>query len=183
MYIPRTKTPVFECNFLFHRADPLLTNKAGQTALEIAAFWNHGSVSTTLNQFLKPATSPRLEFVNHFGLNSVDRQSYKRKDVEYIKKLKSLPSTVYIVFANLELLVTRQNARRRVSILYLSNESVTSALEKVPADVIYVGKGILSENKKDIEVEAESSDDAAYFAVNFREVIFHYLVMYRNESS
>lgn len=113
----------------------------------------------------------------------MDRQSYKRKDVEYIKKLKSLPSTVYIVFANLELLVTRQNARRRVSILYLSNESVTSALEKVPADVIYVGKGILSENKKDIEVEAESSDDAAYFAVNFREVIFHYLVMYRNESS
>lgn len=144
-------------------ADVTLTNKSGQTASQIASFWNHKAVSETINKFLQPKSS-RLEFVNYFGTNSVDRQSYQRKDVEYIESLKSLQSTRYAVFAELELFVTTDSGRPAIN--FLSYEQIQEVGKK-EHDIIYIGKGCLTKKSELCDDEQEKT---AYFAVNYLEM-------------
>lgn len=115
-------------------ADCTLINKSGQNARQMAAFWNHSNVVEKIDKFLSPKSSPRMEFVNYFGTNTVDRQSYRRKDTLYVESLEYLHSTRYAVFANLLLFVT--DGSERPSINFLSYDQIKSTLNNVKNDKI-----------------------------------------------
>lgn len=143
-------------------ADCTLINKSGQNARQMAAFWNHSNVVEKIDKFLSPKSSPRMEFVNYFGTNTVDRQSYRRKDTLYVESLEYLHSTRYAVFANLLLFVT--DGSERPSINFLSYDQIKSTLNNVKNDKIYLGQGCLDDGDKGEHM------DTAYFAINFAEM-------------
>ncbi|XP_039267616.2 NAD-capped RNA hydrolase NUDT12-like [Styela clava] len=143
-------------------ADPSLTTRTGQSVTDIGTFWNQKGVVDTLYKFLKPSSS-RLEHVNYFGTNAANRQSYQRKDVQYIESLKTLGSTRYAVFAELELLIST-NKSSKPSVLFLSYDQLNAVADK-EYDVIYIGKGCLGKNSDDSGIEP---DTIAYFAINYR---------------
>ncbi|NWH67380.1 NUD12 pyrophosphatase, partial [Geococcyx californianus] len=88
-----------------------ITNKSRQTALDIATFWGYKHIANLLAN-VKSGQKPNLlssevkEHGNYFGLTLLDRRSDKRTDAEWLNEKQSHPTTVYILFSDLNPLVT-----------------------------------------------------------------------------
>ncbi|NXY83050.1 NUD12 pyrophosphatase, partial [Alcedo cyanopectus] len=91
--------------------DRFIINKSKQTALDIAKFWGYKHIVNLLAN-VKGGQRPEFfsnevkENENYFGLTLLDRRSDKRTDSEWLSKKQSHPTTVYILFSNLNPLVT-----------------------------------------------------------------------------
>ncbi|KAH3837467.1 NAD-capped RNA hydrolase NUDT12-like isoform X2 [Dreissena polymorpha] len=89
-----------------HGCDTSVINSTGQTALDIALFWNHGDVARHL-QAGQRYLHPDDNFRNYFSLNTLNRCSDKRKDRGWLANKINDANTRFVVFRNLEVLATK----------------------------------------------------------------------------
>ena len=164
--------------FLF-RADPKVFNSNGQNAVEIATFFNHGAAVKVFNDFLKPSKTPGLELVNFFSHSAVDRQSYKRTDQDNIQNIMRSSKSKFVVFGELQLLVTTESAPKTgCQVLYLTWSEIENFLKDLPKserEIIFLGVGDIEKGVLMRETVGPVDDDIAYFAINFKKVSFDYL--------
>ncbi|XP_063050379.1 peroxisomal NADH pyrophosphatase NUDT12 [Engraulis encrasicolus] len=90
-------------------------NKSGQTAYDVARFWGHKHIATLLSGGGVLDRCPQSTSLNvvhgpgeniYFNHEFLDRSSNKRTDTKWLATKKMCPHTVYIVFHNLNPLVT-----------------------------------------------------------------------------
>lgn len=90
-------------------------NKSGQTAYDVARFWGHKHIATLLSGGGVLDRCPQSTSLNvvhgpgeniYFNHEFLDRSSNKRTDTKWLATKKVCPHTVYIVFHNLNPLVT-----------------------------------------------------------------------------
>ncbi|XP_044302539.1 NAD-capped RNA hydrolase NUDT12 isoform X2 [Varanus komodoensis] len=91
--------------------DKSVTNASNQTALDIARFWGYKNITNLLaneKDELQPffLTSQVREHENYFSRAFLDRKSEKRVDSKWLNLKQKQPTTVYILFSNLNPLVT-----------------------------------------------------------------------------
>lgn len=94
------------------RCDRSLVNRSKQTALDIAEFWGYKHIANLLanakGQKKKPwfLSNDAEECENYFSKTLLDRKSEKRNNSDWLLAKESHPATVYILFSDLNPLVT-----------------------------------------------------------------------------
>nr|XP_026690320.1 peroxisomal NADH pyrophosphatase NUDT12 isoform X3 [Ciona intestinalis] len=152
-------------------ADPKHMNKSGQTALDVASFWNQTGSVNFLNGFLKPNKSPVMEVVHYFGFSALDRQSYQRSDENEMKKAMRMENAKYVVFADLQLLVSNDAVTgKSQNVVYLTWGEIEKYLSIVDHDLIFLGVGNIDKGLLVRETHHAQLNDSPYFAVNFKKM-------------
>ncbi|KAJ7335727.1 hypothetical protein JRQ81_013668 [Phrynocephalus forsythii] len=100
--------------------DKFITNASNQTALDIARFWGYKNIANLLSDAkdgLQPflLTSPVREHENYFSKTLLDRKSEKRVDSKWLNVKQKQPTTVYILFSNLNPLVASDDDSKESS--------------------------------------------------------------------
>ncbi|KAJ8380955.1 hypothetical protein SKAU_G00017330 [Synaphobranchus kaupii] len=92
--------------------DKSLVNKSGQTSYDIAKFWGHKHIAGLLanskggnSHHLLPGSSTEGH-ENYFSREFLNRMSEKRTNSQWLEAKQSSPASVYILFFNLNPLVT-----------------------------------------------------------------------------
>ncbi|CAK8694442.1 unnamed protein product [Clavelina lepadiformis] len=156
-------------------ADPLAMNKNGQTATDVASFWNQNSALNAVRGFLRAKKSPELEFVNYFSHGVVDRQAYKRSDKGHIESVMKSEKSRFVVFGELRLLCAKALPPAKGSrVLYFTWHEMEKVLslneEDMERDIIFLGVGDVNKGTLLRETAGTTDDSFAYFAVNFKQV-------------
>ncbi|XP_063312806.1 NAD-capped RNA hydrolase NUDT12 [Pelobates fuscus] len=165
--------------------DKSLVNKSRQTALDIAKFWGHKHIVNLLSNS-KGGPIPHVlvnaeeEYENYFASTFLDRRSDKRTGADWLKAKQTQVSSVYIVFSNLNPLVTLIEAKDgsqdpEIKLCRLQVEDVKEYLSK-PDDAVLVFLGV--EKQSSIHHSAEvnqvsgGQDDPliAWFALNINDI-------------
>ena len=154
-------------------------NSTGQTALDIANFWNNTAASEALSKISKEHEQPE-KAINFFGHNAIDRTADKRKDKQWIEQTMALPNTQYVLMADLQPVSVplekdeRNSAAVRQKLLCLAHEDIVKHLESNPT-VIFLGLDSLSEDRKD-------EDRRAWFAVDVSSLSLDDLQRYNDKA-
>ncbi|XP_064153284.1 peroxisomal NADH pyrophosphatase NUDT12 [Anguilla rostrata] len=97
---------------LSNGCDKSLANQSGQTSYDIARFWGHKHIAGLLanskgvdSHHLLPGSSTEGH-ENYFSREFLDRMSEKRTDGQWLQAKQSSPASVFILFLNLNPLVT-----------------------------------------------------------------------------
>ncbi|XP_007891325.1 peroxisomal NADH pyrophosphatase NUDT12 isoform X2 [Callorhinchus milii] len=152
--------------------DSSISNNSGQTALDIAKFWGHNHIVDLL---LNASGGPE-EFHNFFNRTFLNRLSEKRTDSEWLKAKETHSATVYILFSNLNPLVTSsqlgESTKRGICLCRVRHEEVEKFLVKMEATPIFLGTELQTSNIKSCTKSVSDSnmeiDDGlvAWFAIN-----------------
>uniref|UniRef100_A0A0B7A769 NAD-capped RNA hydrolase NUDT12 n=1 Tax=Arion vulgaris TaxID=1028688 RepID=A0A0B7A769_9EUPU len=112
-------------------------NASGQTARDIAEFWNHKEATSLLSQHKQDEQFE--QFHNYYSLNPLYRASDIRKDDEALQVAKRNPSSKYILFSNLQpfLLPTEGPKIKYKFALFSGDQLPSHALEK--SRVVFLG--------------------------------------------
>ncbi|XP_021370899.1 peroxisomal NADH pyrophosphatase NUDT12-like isoform X2 [Mizuhopecten yessoensis] len=81
-----------------------LVNKTGQTAEDIAVFWDQKKAANMLTDFIKKE-NPDKQLRNYFSLNNLDRMAENRKDKDWLQSRLKKETTRFIIFSDLKPLV------------------------------------------------------------------------------
>ncbi|CAH2297132.1 peroxisomal NADH pyrophosphatase NUDT12 [Pelobates cultripes] len=165
--------------------DKSLVNKSRQTALDIAKFWGHKHIVNLLSNS-KGGPIPHVlvnaeeEYENYFSSTFLDRRSDKRTGTDWLKAKQTQASSVYIVFSNLNPLVTLIEAKDgskdpEIKLCRLQVEDVKEYLSK-PDDAVLVFLGV--EKQSSIHHSGEVNRDwggqddplIAWFALNINDI-------------
>ncbi|XP_060546588.1 NAD-capped RNA hydrolase NUDT12 [Pantherophis guttatus] len=97
--------------------DRFRTNTSNQTALDIARFWGYKNIANLLANVeggLEPFffTYQVKEQEYYFCKTFLDRKSEKRVDSKWLSMKQKEPTTIYIIFSNLNPLVISDNGER-----------------------------------------------------------------------
>ncbi|KAF4015389.1 hypothetical protein G4228_006589 [Cervus hanglu yarkandensis] len=111
MYAARNGHPDVVQFLLEKGCDRSIVNKSRQTALDIAKFWGYKHIANLLANAKggkKPwfLTNEVEECENYFSKTLLDRKSEKRNNSDWLLAKESHPATVYILFSDLNPLVT-----------------------------------------------------------------------------
>nr|XP_023692302.1 peroxisomal NADH pyrophosphatase NUDT12 isoform X2 [Paramormyrops kingsleyae] len=130
--------------------DTSLVNKSGQTAYDIARFWGHKHVAGLLSnskpgddhQFLDKVEAEAPE--NFFSRESLDRRCERRTDGKWLEAKRRSPDSVYILFFNLNPLVTSEAEELGVGgpdikLRRLRVQSVQDLLAKPGTTLVFLG--------------------------------------------
>ena len=86
------------------RSDINIINPSGQTAGDIARFWNHQEVV----DIIQPSDDPHAhhykhnKLINFFGHGMLDRVGHRRRDQAWLDKVRVASTTKYILLADLQ---------------------------------------------------------------------------------
>lgn len=149
--------------------DVNLVNKTGQTAQDIAFFWDQKNAADTLTDFIRKE-NPDKQLRNYFSLNNLDRMSEKRKDEEWLKSKLNQNSTKFIVFSDLKPLVISRNdktTRWKYSLVRLAYKDVETHLDSKHMKIFLGVEGLLDTVSKDSEESRLSTEEEmALFALD-----------------
>ncbi|XP_059274312.1 NAD-capped RNA hydrolase NUDT12 isoform X2 [Mustela nigripes] len=111
MYAARNGHPDVVQFLLEKGCDRSIVNKSRQTALDIAKFWGYKHIANLLANAkggMKPwfLTNEVEDCENYFSRTLLDRKSEKRNNSDWLLAKESHPATVYILFSDLNPLVT-----------------------------------------------------------------------------
>ncbi|XP_062985631.1 NAD-capped RNA hydrolase NUDT12 isoform X1 [Elgaria multicarinata webbii] len=161
--------------------DKSVTNTSNQTAQDIARFWGYKNIANLLaneKDGLQPffLTNQVTEHENYFSRAFLDRKSEKRVDSKWLNLKQKQPTTVYILFSNLNPLVTSDDGEEsfqnpKVKLCKLCYKDVKEYLVQTEAvTLIFLGvelqvKGTLlpTQNEKDPD---EDDGLVAWFTLN-----------------
>ncbi|XP_078422078.1 NAD-capped RNA hydrolase NUDT12 [Cetorhinus maximus] len=158
-----------------------ISNNSGQTALDIANFWGHKHVADLLANPKSGARSRTWhdspeESENYFSRTLLNRLSEKRSNSEWLKNKQIQPTTVYILFSNLNPLVIsakcEDSRKTGIHLCRLQYEDVEQLLAKPEVTSIFLGAELQRDNSgsciKSAVDNALAEDDGliAWFAVN-----------------
>ena len=91
---------------IYFRCDTSRINAVGQTALDIAEFWQHHSVASVLREG-SPSGGTTVALTTHasrpfFCDSPLNRVSQRRTDDKWLNELQTSPRSIYILFTNLQ---------------------------------------------------------------------------------
>lgn len=118
--------------------DECLINHNGQTALDIAKFWNHKAVQDILSK----KSSENKEFKNFFSSNPLDRYGNMRSNAEWIEKVSKQPDTVYVIFHELSPLLVQSDDMNCLALI-----SYEELREFLTDEVLTVFLGVIHDDK------------------------------------
>ncbi|XP_051875622.1 peroxisomal NADH pyrophosphatase NUDT12 [Pristis pectinata] len=151
-----------------------LSNKSGQTALDIAQFWGYKSIADLLANPKIAADAGTLsdgpeENENYFSRTLLNKLSEKRSNSDWLKAKQIHQATVYILFSNLNPLVISPNDIRLCKLHY---EDVEQLLAKSEVTCVFLGvelrKGSDGSQIKSLASKVSADNDGlpAWFALN-----------------
>ncbi|KAG5209569.1 hypothetical protein JEQ12_017134 [Ovis aries] len=169
----------------FGRCDRSIVNKSRQTALDIAKFWGYKHIANLLANAKggkKPwfLTNEVEECENYFSKTLLDRKSEKRNNSDWLLAKESHPATVYILFSDLNPLVTLGGNKEsfqqpEVRLCQLNYTDIKDYLAQ-PEKITLIFLGVELEMKKEFfnyagEVSKEEEDGlVAWFALGIDTV-------------
>ncbi|XP_073658471.1 NAD-capped RNA hydrolase NUDT12 isoform X3 [Tursiops truncatus] len=170
------------------RCDRSIINKSRQTALDIAKFWGYKHIANLLANAKggkKPwfLTSEMEECENYFSKTLLDRKSEKRNNSDWLLAKESHPATVYILFSDLNPLVTlggneESFQQPEVRLCQLNYTDIKDYLAQ-PEKITLIFLGVELEMKKELfsyagevsqEKDAEKDALVAWFALGIDPV-------------
>ncbi|XP_051046831.1 NAD-capped RNA hydrolase NUDT12 isoform X2 [Phodopus roborovskii] len=164
MYAARNGHPDVVQLLLDKGCDRSLVNKSRQTALDIAVFWGYKHIANMLANAKggkKPwfLTNEVDECENYFSRTLLDRKSDKRNNCDWLQAKESHPATVYILFSDLNPLVTlggnkESSQQPEVRLCQLSHTDVKDYLAQ-PEKITLVFLGVELEMRKGWHDNAE----------------------------
>nr|XP_058132879.1 NAD-capped RNA hydrolase NUDT12 isoform X2 [Dasypus novemcinctus]XP_058132883.1 NAD-capped RNA hydrolase NUDT12 isoform X2 [Dasypus novemcinctus]XP_058132884.1 NAD-capped RNA hydrolase NUDT12 isoform X2 [Dasypus novemcinctus] len=180
MYAARNGHPDVVQFLLEKGCDRSIVNKSRQTALDIAKFWGYKHIANLLANAKggkKPwfLTNEVEESENYFSRTLLDRKSEKRNNSKWLLTKKSHPATVYILFSDLNPLVTLGGNKEsfqqpEVRLCQLNHTDIKDYLAQ-PEKITLIFLGVELEMKKQLlnyaeEVPKEEEDGlVAWFAL------------------
>ncbi|KAL7885086.1 hypothetical protein AOLI_G00078560 [Acnodon oligacanthus] len=156
-----------------------LMNKSGQTAHDIAKFWGHKHIASllvsgaesSLNELLPHKGA--MDHENYFNREYLDRRSDKRTDSGWLAAKQISPKTVFLLFHNLEPLVTSgpeevNSSKPKLKLCRLRRDSVDELIEKSGTVVIFLG--VEKQEGSPSTPRSEEEDGLiAWFALNTQD--------------
>ncbi|XP_066500787.1 peroxisomal NADH pyrophosphatase NUDT12 isoform X2 [Hoplias malabaricus] len=152
-------------------------NKSGQTAHDIATFWGHRHIASLLGSGknsnchgILPTTGIMDEnHENYFNREYLDRLSEKRTDPEWLATKQTSQETVFLLFYNLDPLVTSgqeelKNSQPKMKLCRLRRDCVDELIKMNDTVVIFLG---VEKKEPSISVLSKEEDGLiAWFALN-----------------
>ncbi|XP_032484527.1 peroxisomal NADH pyrophosphatase NUDT12 [Phocoena sinus] len=188
MYAARNGHPDVVQFLLEKGCDRSIINKSRQTALDIAKFWGYKHIANLLANAKggkKPwfLTSEMEECENYFSKTLLDRKSEKRNNSDWLLAKESHPATVYILFSDLNPLVTlggneESFQQPEVRLCQLNYTDIKDYLAQ-PEKITLIFLGVELEMKKELfnyagevsqEKDAEKDALVAWFALDIDPV-------------
>lgn len=165
------------CSSLF-RCDTSPVNRCGQTAYDIARFWGHKHIAMLLSggQDGYPYTFPEMKANGedlYFNHEFLDRLSEKRTDSNWLTAKQSSPHTVFLLFHNLNPLVTSEASEEdsrgdsfQLSRLHLP--TVEPLLGRAGTTLVFLGVEKQRRSVPDTDTTPGQEDDGltAWFALH-----------------
>ncbi|XP_060068904.1 NAD-capped RNA hydrolase NUDT12-like isoform X2 [Ylistrum balloti] len=135
--------------------DVNLVNKTGQTAQDIAVFWDQKNAADMLTNFIKKE-NPDKQLRNYFSLNNLDRKAENRKDNVWLDNKLKEDSTRFIVFSDLKPLVVNNGdstKRYKFTLVRLPYSDVEFVVSTNPL-LVFLGVDNCSEEKGTAQSQA-----------------------------
>ena len=115
------------------RCDVNIMNASGQTALDIASFWNHTESVAYLREH--STQSPFDQAINYYSQNPLYRASDLRKNAEWLEAAMKKEGTKFVVFSSeLKAFLTKGEGRQ-LKLATLTYPQLSSCLAKKPVTV------------------------------------------------
>lgn len=142
------------------------SNILGQTAYDIASFWNHHAVM----HILKPSDSDKTaqEPVHFFTVKNLDRDSSKRKDSALLRQtLTTLPTARLLVLVNGFPVLTQADDKYSLRLFkYTELANFIDVDNFDTSGIVYLGKRIVD----------DGTDGSVLFAVNLNQGMSTFVV-------
>ncbi|KAH9518336.1 Peroxisomal NADH pyrophosphatase nudt12 [Bulinus truncatus] len=130
-------------------------NASGQTALDIAQFWNHKEATAVLSQYQQQMEYDQLH--NFYSLNPLYRASHVRKDAKALEAAKINKSAKYIIFSNLQpYLIRSEDKKKKLRFAEFTCQQIPSDIRE-KSTVIFLG------------LETWDPESSPWFAMNLGE--------------
>ncbi|KAM6473192.1 NAD-capped RNA hydrolase NUDT12 isoform 2-T7 [Liasis olivaceus] len=154
------------------------TNTSNQTALDIARFWGYKNIANLLANVedgLEPffLTCQVKEHEHYFCRTFLDRKSEKRVDSKWLSMKRKEPTTIYIIFSNLNPLVTSDDGEHsfqypKVKLCKFRYKDIKKYLEQTETiTTIFIGVEFHGLSVKDSNVGKEDEDGlVTWFALS-----------------
>lgn len=123
-----------------------IINSTGQTALDIAMFWNHSDVAKHLRSEAK-VQHPDDHLRNYFSLNNLNRCSDKRKDKTWLRNKMLEENTKFILFSNLSALVSPLKGKKQKWRYQLARIDRKHVEQHLASNPVCIFLGLVQENK------------------------------------
>lgn len=144
--------------FLEQGCDVNLVNKTGQTALDIANFWNQTNATSLIMEHVQHE-NPDKQLRNYFSYNILSRCSEKRKDEDWLERKMKEESTKFIIFSELKpFVVTTPKSKWKYELVKLSYKEIHLLLND-KAVIVFLG----------LTNSATDSEGDAVFAVDIKD--------------
>ncbi|XP_072031542.1 NAD-capped RNA hydrolase NUDT12-like [Amphiura filiformis] len=142
-----------------------LVNKSGQTALEIADFWNQSAIIHLLINHSKEPDHQH-QTTNYFGHNPLDRSANKRTDKEWLAAITKDPKTKFLLFSQSSPYV-KYDEDGRCHLCPFSYSQVSSFLDSLsnPPISVLLGLGCVSSNVNP-SGDSNQEEQSAWFALD-----------------
>ncbi|XP_077989508.1 NAD-capped RNA hydrolase NUDT12-like [Glandiceps talaboti] len=151
-------------------SDASVMTTSGQTARDIAKFWNHRNVVRIFED------NPTLGFqndqnvVNFFGHNPLDRSAHRRSNKEWIATSMKDARSVFVLFSDAYPLV-KNDDKGRPQLCQFYNKDVSFLFEEAGNARSVVFLGVKKDNQADSKTESEIDlDGQPWFAVDVADI-------------
>ena len=151
-------------------------NKSGQTALEIADFWNQSAILHLLMQDTKQNLDKQRDGrSNYFGFNPLDRCANKRTDKDWLEKVTKDADTKFLLFADSSPYVyNSEGGGVRLCLFSYSQVAPFLTTENPPA-VVLLGVGsippMMESTVGNSAGHSASDEQSAWFALDVSGVV------------
>ncbi|TWW60804.1 Peroxisomal NADH pyrophosphatase NUDT12 [Takifugu flavidus] len=156
---------------LSHGCDKLPVNSSSQTAYDIAKFWGHSHISNLLAQTDDRCSGVLPEL--YFCRETLDRQSDKRTDKAWLEAQQSDPNTVYLLFSNVNPMVSRCEEDKSSEVLNklcrFRYDGVKDLFQKPTTKLIFLGVEKMNSSSSCSQVQEGSWEPPAWFAIGTDE--------------
>lgn len=129
------------------RCDTNIVNKTGQTAQDIALFWDQDTAARLIETHMKEV-NPDQQLRNFFSLNLLNRASEKRKDKQWIDSKVRDNSSQFLLLSDLKpfvLPVKDESSKWRYRLCWFEHEKISSHIASDPV-IIFLGVDQSSSN-------------------------------------
>lgn len=126
--------------------DVNIMNSTGQTALDIALFWNHSDVAKQLRAEAKEI-NPDNNLRNYFSLNLLNRCSDKRKDKTWLRNKVLAENTHFVLFHNLGALCVELSHRKDRWKYELARVEMKDIEHHMASNPVCIFLGVIQENR------------------------------------
>ncbi|XP_070542664.1 NAD-capped RNA hydrolase NUDT12-like [Ptychodera flava] len=162
------KAEAVQC-LLSNGCDATIMTSSGQTALDIAKFWNHINVIRIFEDHPTTAVSNNQNVVNFFGHSPVNRFAHKRNDTDWIESKMKDKSSQFLLFSD-GFPWVEMNAEGKPKLCRHSYNDISFLFETDGSDVVVVFLGLIKDGGSDpsdkFSRQEEAGSTQAWFAVD-----------------